>query len=305
MSPYDRLDLLDTFVKIAQTRSITRAARLLGLTKPPVTRRLNELEEMLGCKLAVRTPKSFALTPQGERLLHEARELTEHWVGLSDILNGRSDAPEGVLRVIAPARAGLPWITDAATDLIAQFPALQVEISEADWVHDLATSGAECWVLVGALPDAIRTCHTIGAMEVSLVGTPALLEKAGPVTFDSLSRVPFVGMLPYVKETVRLVHPSGRSHTVRLQSPLSTASLGASYRAVLNGAGVGPAARWMAFADIQAGNLVEILPGWSLEPLEIHVALPSGGHYPARVRAFVDSLRARMGDQPGIVPAPA
>lgn len=35
MSPYDRLDLLDTFVKIAQTRSITRAARLLGLTQPP------------------------------------------------------------------------------------------------------------------------------------------------------------------------------------------------------------------------------------------------------------------------------
>lgn len=56
---YDRLELLDTFQRISEARSLSKAARQLGTTQPTVSRRLVELESLLGCKLVNRTTSTF------------------------------------------------------------------------------------------------------------------------------------------------------------------------------------------------------------------------------------------------------
>jgi DNA-binding transcriptional LysR family regulator len=90
---------------------------------------------------------------------------------------------------------------------------------------------------------------------------------------------------------------------VALDTPTRTDNLLASYRAVLNGAGIGAAAPWMCHEDMQAGRLKRVLPNWWLEPIGISVALPPGLYRPARVTAFIEALRARMHALPGFRPA--
>jgi DNA-binding transcriptional LysR family regulator len=112
-----------------------------------------------------------------------------------------------------------------------------------------------------------------------------------------------VGLVPYVEGSVRLLDRSGRSRMVRLDTPIKTDSLLSSYRAILNGAGIGAAAPWMCHADIQAGRLKRVLPRWWLEPIGIHIALPPGLYRPARVTAFIEALKQRMHALPGFRPA--
>ncbi|GAA4343238.1 LysR family transcriptional regulator [Variovorax defluvii] len=300
---HDRLDLLETFIRIGESGSLSKAARLLGTTQPTASRRLLELERLLGCKLAIRNTASFSLTDEGRSLLAEAHDLTDRWSGLSSRLSGGQSRPEGTLRVIGPSGYGTGFLTDAVTDLRASHPALRVELTLTDRVVDLAASGAECWVCVGTVRDPGLVSRHLGEMQRVLIATPALLKRTGPVTLARLPSLPCVGLVPYVEGSVRLLDKSGRSRMVQLDTPIKTDSLLSSYRAILNGAGIGAAAPWMCHADIQAGRVKRVLPRWWLEPIGIHVALPPGLYRPARVTAFIDALKQRMHALPGFRPA--
>lgn len=300
----DRLDLLDSFLRIAESRSLSQAARLLGVTQPTASRRLADLEALLGCKLATRTTAAFTLTDEGRLLLQEAREMGERWSGLADRVQGRTRRPEGTLRVIGTAGYGSGFLADAATDLMAAHPRVRVELNIADEVVDLAASGAECWVFVGRVPDQDIVCRTLGSMQRILIATPALLQRLGEVSLRRLQQLPFVSLVPHVGSEVRLVNTDGSSRLLRLDTPFRTSSLMSSYRAVLNGAGIGSAAQWMCAPDLAAGRLVRVLPAWTLEPIGVHVALPPGRYRPARVTAFIEALQARLATAEGFSPAP-
>lgn len=299
---HDRLELLDTFLKIGESGSLSKAARLLDATQPTVSRRLLELERMLGCKLAIRTTASFSLTDEGRTLMTEARDITDRWSGLSQRLAGGQSRPEGTLRVIGPSGYGSGFLTDTMTDLRAAHPQLRVELTLTDRVVDLAASGAECWVCVGEMRDPGLVSRRLGVMERFLIATPAFLERWGPVTVANLAKVPSVGLVPYVDGNVRLFDKSGHERVVALDTPLRTDSLLSSYRAILSHAGVGAAAPWMCHDDIAAGRLQRVLPKWSLEPVGVHIALPPGVYRPARVTAFIEALGQRMRALPGFRP---
>ena len=300
---HDRLDLLDTFQKIGESGSLSKAARLLGTTQPTVSRRLLELERLLGCKLALRTTASFSLTDEGRSLLVEARDLGDRWSGLSQRLKGGQSRPEGTLRVIGPSGYGTGFLTDAVTDLRAAHPTLRVELTLTDRLLDLTARGADCWVCVGEVRDPELVSRKLGTMERVLIATPELLKKLGPVSIARLPQLPCVGLVPYVTGNVRMLDRAGRSRMVRLDTPIQTDSLLSSYRAILNGAGIGAAAPWMCQEDLKTGRVQRVLANWWLEPIAIHVALPPGIYRPARVTAFIEALKARMFALSGFKPS--
>jgi LysR family transcriptional regulator, benzoate and cis,cis-muconate-responsive activator of ben and cat genes len=79
------MDLVEiqSFVKVAEERSFTRAARLLFVTPSAISRRLKDLERELGAPLLVRGPRCTDLTPFGEALLPRARELVTSFEGFA------------------------------------------------------------------------------------------------------------------------------------------------------------------------------------------------------------------------------
>jgi DNA-binding transcriptional LysR family regulator len=105
------LDLLRSFVTIAETGGFTRAGERLLRTQSTLSLQVKRLEERLGGRLFDRTPRSLALTPLGETLLPEAvKLLAQH-----DVLIARLSEPEieGVVRLGTPedfATAHLPQV---------------------------------------------------------------------------------------------------------------------------------------------------------------------------------------------------
>ena len=73
------LDDLGLFLRVAQTLSLSEAARQLDQTPSAVSARLKRIEEELGVRLVERTTRSLRLTPEGERFMQTCDTMTSAW----------------------------------------------------------------------------------------------------------------------------------------------------------------------------------------------------------------------------------
>ncbi len=92
-------DQLRYFVAVAEEENVTRAARRLHVSQPPLTRQIRALEDELGTALFARTHRGVALLPAGEALLEHARTILDAVARTHDVV--RAEA-------LTPARDGRP-----------------------------------------------------------------------------------------------------------------------------------------------------------------------------------------------------
>jgi len=120
------LDLLRSFVLIADGGSFTRAAQAMGRTQSAISMQIRRLEDLLGQPLLVRAGRGVAPTAHGQWLLEPARRL----LALNDeILAGfRRPDVAGVVRLGSPDDYALGWLPKILARYAGSHPAVQVEV---------------------------------------------------------------------------------------------------------------------------------------------------------------------------------
>src|SRR5690349_901398 len=94
---------------VADTGSVTRAARRLHLTQSALSHQLRDVETRLGTALFARTARRMVPTPAGERLLATARRVLDELAGAERDL-GAAAADAGVARVATQCYTCYHWL---------------------------------------------------------------------------------------------------------------------------------------------------------------------------------------------------
>ncbi|MHA6262810.1 LysR family transcriptional regulator [Arenibacterium sp. CAU 1754] len=117
---------LRSFVAVADSGGVTRAAGFLHLTQSAVSMQLKRLEELLGLQLLDRSGRTIALTASGEQLLTYARRM----VALNDEVIGRltDQAFEGEVVLGVPHDIVYPAIPRVLQQFNAAFPRVKVQL---------------------------------------------------------------------------------------------------------------------------------------------------------------------------------
>lgn len=115
-------NLLHMFVAVAEMQSISGAATVLGRGQPAVSAALKKLEDRLGCKLATRGPTSFALTPAGEVLYREAREIANGIDRLSLLINDISGDLTGTVHLAMASHMTSPLLNNSFAEFHRRHP---------------------------------------------------------------------------------------------------------------------------------------------------------------------------------------
>ncbi|MDO9418730.1 LysR substrate-binding domain-containing protein [Pararhizobium sp.] len=124
--PLLEMDLLRTFVAIAETGNFTSAADVVYRTPSAVSMQIKKLEEMLRCTLFLRDARSVSLTPQGEVLLGYARRM----IALNNETVSRFLLPDmnGVVRVGAPEDIGERILPEVLKQFSEAYPHVIVDV---------------------------------------------------------------------------------------------------------------------------------------------------------------------------------
>ena len=294
----DRLELMQTFVRIVEAGNLSAAAQQLGTTQPTISRRLQALEKSLGMKLLQRSTHSMRLTDDGERCFARAKELLAGWAAFESDLRGAREEPEGMLRVVAPHAFGQERLVRPLADYLQRYPRMKVEwlLHDDSTAQDFIAAGIDCAIQVGEVTDSSLVAIKLAEVPRIVVASPALL-AGGPIpqTPAELAGLPWLALRTYYRHEIRLRRVGGEEEArLPIEPRLSTDSLYALRSAALMGLGVGVGSAWVMTEDLAAGRLVQLAPDWQAAPLPVSLVYPYSRFYPARLRGFVEVMRAAL-----------
>ncbi len=292
LTPND-LPLLAVFTSIVRLGSFTAAARELGLSKSVVSHHLATLEERCGARLVERTTRTLRPTQVGERVLEAASGIVG---GLRDVeraLEEHGDVASGTLRVASTHDLGVRILAPAAARLAREHPGLRVELHCDDGLRDLIAEGYDLALRLGSAADSSHVIKKLGSEPEVIVGAPALAARFAAARRPAeLAGATWIGHTQVAAPAVlRFRDEQGEGSEVHAERR-ALANTGDGVRALAaGGVGLTTMPLFMVAADIAAGRLVRLCPGWSLRQLALYALLPSRENRPARVRAFLTILR--------------
>jgi DNA-binding transcriptional LysR family regulator len=138
--PWNDVELV---LAIAETGSVSAAAKRLRTTQPTVSRRLAELEAALGEPLFARSVEGTTPTSFGERMLPAARRMAEAAGEIERVASGAESTPKGIVRVTAPPGVAYLFLAPLAGRLRALLPDVRLEVVATTTYVDLARREAD------------------------------------------------------------------------------------------------------------------------------------------------------------------
>ncbi|MBX5273224.1 LysR family transcriptional regulator [Rhizobium sp. NLR17b] len=287
------LNRLAYFVAVLDTGSFTRAAERLGISKTVVSQQVSKLEEELKTALLMRTTRRVEPTEAG-RLLHSRSVvvLREAQDAIGEVSRSNS-APSGILRIAAPNDYGTSRIAPLAAAFTHRYPACQVDLILSDARTDIIAGHLDLAVRVGWLDDTSLHARRVGAFQQHLVAELKLAKSVGVKSLEDVARAPFIAN-GALKDPLSWTFVRGdfERRKIHMRQVLSANATPAVLAATLAGGGLSILPDFLVARPFAAGELVAILPEWSLLSGGIHVVYPTARFRPPKVTAFVEMLTA-------------
>jgi DNA-binding transcriptional LysR family regulator len=284
----DRLELMRLFVRIAESRSLSAAGRVLGLSQPSTSRQLKQLETMLGVQLVQRSTHELVLTDAGEQFLSTATELLAVWDAATETARLGRDEFRGPIRVAVPVAIGQTILAKIATRFLLEHPGITLDWRLIDEPGDLAAAGYDLWIRAGPISDQSLIVHDLRRSDRTIVGSAAQPRVQHPA---ELSRRDAVQLVTYMARQIPLETDDGRTATLRLKPVLATDNIFVAFMAIKEDVGYGILPYWIVRADLEAGSIVELCPAWRPPAINLCIAYPQMRFRPARVKTFIDYLK--------------
>jgi DNA-binding transcriptional LysR family regulator len=291
-----RADLpeLTFFIAIAEHRSFSGAARVLGVSPSALSHSMRNLEARLEMRLFNRTTRSVALTEAGEKLLDGVRPLILDLANVVNEVTSSQTTPSGLIRISASESSIRPLIRHVVPDFTARYPNIQIEFVVDSKLQDIVGDGFDAGVrLFDDVPRDMIAVRFGPDVRFAAVASP-----------EYLSRYPAPEVPQDLKahRCIRFRFTSGslfrwdfkrgeQSVSLDVEGAITLDNVNLMAEAALAGIGVA----WVPMASVAdhlaAGRLIQLLAEWSPNYSGPCLYYPANRHPPMALRLFVQAVR--------------
>jgi DNA-binding transcriptional LysR family regulator len=131
-------DDLRSFLGCARYKSFRNAADVLGLTSTTLMRRIDRLEERIGCKLLLRDQSGLTLSEEGAAMIADVTEMESHAFNILRRASQSSNDAAGTVRVAVTEGPGNFWILPRLIDFQKTYRKITVDLRCAMEQADVA-----------------------------------------------------------------------------------------------------------------------------------------------------------------------
>ena len=256
--------MLAAFVKVADSSSVSRAALELGVGKSVVSKRVAQLEQLVGATLFARSTRRIALTPAGEAYAEFARRaLTELGAGEERLRALRSDLT-GRIRLSATVSWGQRVLAGKLPEFLRLHPAIEVELQLADRLVDVAYERIDIALRWSTTLPRGLVCEPVAAVGLVMVAAPGYLASAGtPLAPADLAAHSCLCYWREAADDLWVLACAGRMQRVRVHSRYHVDNPEAVAEAAIAEMGLAVLPDYLCREGLADGRLVRVLPGWT------------------------------------------
>jgi DNA-binding transcriptional LysR family regulator len=290
----DKLRALKFFCCVAETKSFAAAAYELDVVPSVLSKAIAALETDVDFKLFNRTTRRVSLTENGTRYYEHCKRLLIE-LDEAELLE-RGGIGKAAGKVVVGIHPAINRILMARVDeFLAAYPDIVVETTIASTPATMLDDKLDLLVTLADLSDSSFGVTTIGTTRHVLAASPTYLKKNGiPRTPDDLRKHSFI-------VSGRPDGPSYARWTLKRGAEVQTVYVPVRiinrqgvhiYEACVSGAGISRQVDLHIRPQIKRGELVQVLPDWSLTTLPIRAVVPDRKKTPEKVRVLVEFLRS-------------
>jgi DNA-binding transcriptional LysR family regulator len=293
----DRIMAARTYNRICELGSLSAAARSLGISRPMISRYLDEMEKWAGARLIHRSTRRLTLTPAGEKILEKTRQLAL----LSLDIEGDATrlTPSGTLRVACAHFTAIHLLGPVIPAFLAQYPALRIEVDINNQPVSLVGERIDLAIRITNSPEPGVIARPLGECRSVLCASPGYLAKAPPIeTLDDLAQHNCLHYSRFSGQSWSFRDPQNGKVAIAVNGNFSAGISSLLCDMAMADAGLAMVPEIEARAGIESGRLVTVLPTFTPQPLGIYGLYQSRDHQHAALSLFLDTVKQHLSPQP-------
>ncbi|UYL09660.1 LysR family transcriptional regulator [Bdellovibrio sp. SKB1291214] len=187
-------DLFKSFLAVAREKSLSGAARSLGIAQPTVGRHMDLLEQGLGTSLFTRSPSGFMLTDAGKRLIPYAESIASNAVAMAREIAEYSDSIKGTVRITASDVLSVEVLPKILANLRSEHAGLNIELVASNTAKNLLDREADIAIRMFKPTQQALIVRKLGETELGWFAHKSYLKKFGtPLNQADLKKHALIG----------------------------------------------------------------------------------------------------------------
>lgn len=289
----DRIMAAMTYNRICELGSLSAAARSLGISRPMVSRYLDEMEKWAGARLIHRSTRRLTLTPAGEKILEKTRQLAS----LSQDIEGDATrlTPSGTLRIACAHFTATHLLGPVIPAFLARYPALRIEVDINNQPVSLVGERIDLAIRITNSPEPGVVARALGECRSVLCASPGYLARAGqPETLDDLAQHNCLHYSRFSGQSWMFRDPEKGTVAVAVNGNFSAGISSLLCDMAMADVGLALVPEIEARMGLQSGQLVSVLPQLEPQPLSIYGLYQSRDHQHAALSLFLDAIKQHL-----------
>lgn len=287
---------LSLFVQIAQTASITTAAKQAGITTAAASSALKRLEQQLGVQLFIRSTRQLRITEAGEKyLFHCQQALASLQLGLASAHESVGNI-QGELNISAPSDLGrhqlLAWIDHMMED----HPSLSVDLTISDSLSNLFLDKVDIALRYGKPEDSSMIAFHIADIPRITCASPRYIECFGEPKCPEALKDHTCLLFRAKGRLFNVWEYKGETETLKIKvgGNRSCDDTDIVRRWALSGHGIAYRSKLDIATDLDDGKLIPLLTQFQSPPVSLYLFCPSRNQVTPAVIAFREMLREKI-----------
>ena len=185
--------LVQAFLAVAETGSLSAAARELKASQPTLGRQIKQIETQLGADLFHRQPRGLSLTETGAALVAPARAMRDAMQQITLTAAGQQEALKGTVRITASTATSCYHMPKIIADIRVQEPEIEIELVPSDDTRNLLFREADIAVRMYRPTQLDLVTQHIGDIALGIFAAQSYLDRKGVPTPQNVTDHDWVG----------------------------------------------------------------------------------------------------------------